>query len=175
MNWDSRADWFDVGDTVWIDDDDDDGSKDDTEEEKEERSNVGDDVDVDVRGNDGTEDGSADGCMDGDDVDDVDGNNDGTDDGSADGCMDGDDVDDKEGCRDIDNGSMEGIMDATAEWAGISWQTEWTWVELEIDGNVTPLLFKDTCNKWVKRPVFIIFANSVLVPILLRTEFERSR
>jgi hypothetical protein len=29
--------------------------------------------------------------------------------------MDGDDVDDKEGCRDIDNGSMEGIMDATAE------------------------------------------------------------
>jgi hypothetical protein len=29
--------------------------------------------------------------------------------------MDGDDVDDKEGCRDIDNGSMEGMMDATAD------------------------------------------------------------
>ena len=154
MNWDSRADWVDVGDTVWIDDDDvddDEGSKDGLEEEKEERSNVGDDVDVD------------------------DGGNDGTDDGSADGCMDGDDVDDKEGCRDIDNGSMEGMMDATAEWAGISWQTEWTWVELEIDGNETSLLFKNTCNKWVKRPVFIIFANSVLVPILSRMEFERSR
>jgi hypothetical protein len=70
---------------------------------------------------------------------------------------------------------VEGMMDGTAEWAGISWQTEWTWVELVIDGNVTSLLFKETCNKWVKRPVLIIFANSVLVPMLSRMEFERSR
>ena len=62
MNWDSRADWVDVGDTVWIDD-----------------------VEVDDGGNDGTDDGSADGCMDGVDVDDADEDNDGTDDGSEDG------------------------------------------------------------------------------------------
>lgn len=59
MNWDSRADWDDVGVTVWVDDD---GSKEGAEDGKEWRSNDGDDVDdkdgsKDGEGTEGIDDG----------------------------------------------------------------------------------------------------------------------
>jgi len=49
------------------------------------------------------------------------------------------------------------------------------YVELAMVGNIIFLLFKDTLNKWVKRPEFIIFVNSVLAPISVMIELDRSR
>lgn len=158
MNWDSRADWLDVGDTVWVDDDDDGSKEEGEEEEKEWRINDGDDDgDGEDGGNDGTDGGSADGSMDGNVVNDKDGRGDG------------------ERSEEIDDGSTEGIIDGIDEWAGISWQVESIEEEVAIDGNETSLLFRNTSSRWMKRPVLIIFANSLLVLILSRIEFEKSK